>query len=1455
MPNLGPVVQRTGDVCSDFIKHSTFICSTTKHEAMTDRAGLSPVELETAVHALTDVVIGVDETGRVRRVSDPDSTLEVERVLGRPVGELIAADAASGYEFVDGETFQSAVMDGSLAEAVVPFRGADGTVVPLAVTTTNGDTTYKLCLCRDTPEPNGRSETDRRDTPEPNGRPPDRDADQSGDPTTKAAERSIEAVPDPLCVLDGDRRIETVNAAMVSYTGYNRRELVGRNVSELLLADGEPFDVEPGSHRVETTVVTKDGQRILTEVHVRADTDSLVGVFRDIRERKRREMDLDRLKRVFSRVFRHNVRNELTVIRERTKLLAANVDDPAGHAEYVLESAAALQSHSEKARLIDEIVETEHRQPVDLTAVVRDRVEAIREQYPAATITLDAAHDVRVEAHPQLGRAIEELLDNAIVHAPTDEPRVRVWFDEETDVPAVYVEDESGGLSEYEIDVLRSGTETDLHHGSGVGLWLVRWLVERSNAEMIVHRTEAGTLMGLRFAGESPVATGRSPVAAAPAHVRDAAPDAFDGGVFVERTNAHRQLETTYETLDQTGGRSVVITGEAGVGKTTLLEWFREYLTDRPESPHITRGTCQAATQEPYRAFHELLADLPTDRALTELVEDAGSMAVSDADELTQTKRALFADVADVLREAAADRPVVLLIEDLQWADRGTIDLFEYLIDEVGKWSYPVLFVGTYRIETVGETHPVLEIAEETAAAGRGQLLDLQPFDRDDVASLVTHRLGVDDAPSSFVTAVAEHTGGNPLFVDELGQRLSEELGPVATSEDLPDTLADVSVPATIDRAITDKLAALPAEVRPVLRLGAVAGTSFSFDLVRAASEKPPAAVIDDIETLTRRRVWTQSADGLSFVHGVVREQALDRIDSADCSRLHARIASAIEAIHDPSEHAGRLANHWAAAGEPATAAEYALTAGRNAADAYAHEDAIDYYEQALADATDRETLATVTGELGDVYELLGQYEPARTQYEQSLQYSRAVGDTAGEAASLHDLGEIARHRDEYDRAETYYTDSIDRSRAANDREGEAKSLTQLGVIAYYRGNHETAEDRWTRSLELARACESQQYEAESLNNLGVVSYYRGDYERAHEYYSDSLAIKQSIGHRRGVATTYGNLGSVARERGEYEQAREYYTNGLEIQREIGHVRGEGLMLNSLGRAWLRCGNYDRARRCFENSLTVLEDTHAKRREARSYINLGLVDSDRGEYESAVASLEDGLAITREIGYKEGQTRCLTTLGRIARRQGDHERANDRLTTALERARELGVRRQEMAILTELGALARQRGDDEQAAERFEQSLSINTDEASVKETVETHLQRVRLALDRGALAAARDALTQARETITESDHFQARATALDGRIAAAAGTTDAARERLATALEAFETIGAFEDAVDSLQRLAELDATDWEEHARRLHETAPDEVLARHREWFETHGFVGDDAAGGGSEATDGEL
>jgi PAS domain S-box-containing protein len=334
----------------------------------------------------------------------------------------------------------------------------------------------------------------------------------------------VESAADPMYVLDAGGRIELLNEPMAAFFGREKDAVVGEEINALLPeTDGDRGDAALAAvlqdedrtfESFESWLTDADGTQRLYEVTVGAIEDDgefvgSVGTLRDITERERRREELDLLRQVFARVLRHNLRSELSIIMGNTEVLMEQLDESGRElAETVIDRSKRLEGTASKARAIEGVLDSETgRTSQRLERVVERATSAVENAHGAVTVASDVPPSLSVRAHPNLVLAVENLLENAVEHgAPLEvDDRladVQVTATERDDGVALSVVDGGSGIPECERTAVQRGTETPLEHGSGLGLWLVTWIVERSGGALAFDHADGRTTVTVELDGE-----------------------------------------------------------------------------------------------------------------------------------------------------------------------------------------------------------------------------------------------------------------------------------------------------------------------------------------------------------------------------------------------------------------------------------------------------------------------------------------------------------------------------------------------------------------------------------------------------------------------------------------------------------------------------------------------------------------------------------------------------------------------------------------------------------------------------------------------------------------------------------------------------------------------------------------------------------------------------------------
>ena len=331
----------------------------------------------------------------------------------------------------------------------------------------------------------------------------------------------VEEAEDMLYMLDAEGRYVLVNESMAELTGYDREEILGATPS-LILSDE---DLTKGENRIRNliesdeqqtdtwavTLVTKQGKRIPCELRFTllpiddGRYNGIVGVARDIRDRKRREQKLQ----VMTRILRHNIRNKLGLVMGRADLLRSRAESGTLDPERVVDTANQMESNaremvelSEKVRTIQERIrsapESDHR--TDIANLARTVVQQFRATHPDVELTTDLPDTMYARVPESYEIALTELVENGIEHYEgTGHPSVHVAIYQEGTRTVTTVRDQCPEIPEAERRVLREERETDLSHSAGVGLWLAYWVAKGTEGELTFGFTGDGNCVELVF--------------------------------------------------------------------------------------------------------------------------------------------------------------------------------------------------------------------------------------------------------------------------------------------------------------------------------------------------------------------------------------------------------------------------------------------------------------------------------------------------------------------------------------------------------------------------------------------------------------------------------------------------------------------------------------------------------------------------------------------------------------------------------------------------------------------------------------------------------------------------------------------------------------------------------------------------------------------------------------------
>lgn len=753
---------------------------------------------------------------------------------------------------------------------------------------------------------------------------------------------------------------------------------------------------------------------------------------------------------------------------------------------------------------------------------------------------------------------------------------------------------------------------------------------------------------------------------------------------LVDREEELRTLVDAARRLRERGGQVCLVQGGSGTGKTRLVDAMFEAFEEMPrgDAPVVLAGEHRRlGIGRPMRALTESIMRFAADGRDVEgpqvapLLGDAAGIADAFAAFLSGreppeksvalTRDSIAAAFARCFTSLCAMTPVVLVVENLQWADPEALDLFERVARLTA--DLPLLVVGTY--QPVPKPAPLTGTLASLRALDRVTSTKLDPLGEEEATRLVLSIVAADDRGEAFAARVHEGCDGSARRIvetirlfDAEGLLVRDDLGRLrvtaaALSEPVPDS----------EEAIWRRRAArLGPRERSVLSMAAVQGFAFDADVVRLALGLSALDMERALEALGAAALVEGAGPAWRFANNALFDHVHDALDDAAYAAGHEATANAFLASRNPqgrppAETHGilsyRVAWHYLLGGKSDAGLLYVEPAMRHLRSTWRLGDA-----ERLAELAIR-TLAAApekSGELVDMLltraEVLGLQDRRPEQREvldEALLRARGGKDARREALALHDSARMRFATGELHVAVTEAREALVAATRAGEEKAAASCQSLLGAIAFREARYQEARNHVNEMLEIARKRSDLPAEAEALYTLGNISQGVGSFEHAEELHRTAMQIYRRAGDLAREADALSSLGNIAAASGDLVKAEGLLRRALAIQRSVGDGHSEARVLGRLGMVLQEAQRCDEARLVHHECLQVSRRIDARHNEVVALLNLATVDYVLGMLDDARANYGDAMRAARELRDTRLMGYALTGLGEVARQSGE----------------------------------------------------------------------------------------------------------------------------------------------------------------------------------------------------------
>src|SRR5215831_13243966 len=853
------------------------------------------------------------------------------------------------------------------------------------------------------------------------------------------------------------------------------------------------------------------------------------------------------------------------------------------------------------------------------------------------------------------------------------------------------------------------------------------------------------------------------------------------------------RLEEFLEQAIDGTGRVVFITGEPGIGKTSLSDEFLRRARSRYPGLAISRGRCveQYGTGEAYLPFldavgalldgpgRERLASVMRTYAPTWCAQLPASFASTGAFEKLQqetigaTKERMMREMGDALGLFATTSPIVLLLEDLHWADPSSVDLLRHLCQRIT--NQRLMIAGTFRPEDVERTnHPLKSYKAEMQSHRLCEEVALNSLTREHITEYLNATFAPNDFPPQLAALIHEKTEGHPLFATNLLQYLSEQgdIGRVNAHWSLVRPIAelDLEAPESIRSMISKKMDALADEERRTLQYASVEGAEFLSTVVATLLGVDEVDLEERLAQLqkTHRLIEMRGEEDLPdgslatryrFAHALYQNFLYSDLVAKRRVMLHRQAGEQLLKHYGKRAHqlATQLALHFERGRDFERAIEYLMQAADNAIKLYANAEAAEHYTHAL-DLVEKlpeekqiDHLITLYQKRGAVNFALSRFSESVADYTQLLRHLERLDAPEKQAEALNALALTLFFAHRLEELEVRAGEAVAAAKRAGSEELHAQTMALMSLKHLCYGELDAGRPLLDQLVNVARLMDFKPGLAAGLIWRGCLHFFQTEYELAIEVETEGRRLAAELRDSFLLLTSMFFLGLSKANLGQMSEALHILNEAIQMASRNGDLFWHPRMPNCIGWIHRELHDFAGAFKHDQEGLEIGHQHHVNEAEANSLINLGIDYSHSGDFNETASAFHK----VREIFDRDAwfrwryNIRLHAAMAEHALRQGDTAKAHEITGRLLETATKFEVHKYIGVAHKIFAEIALAEGDKAKAESEFRGALDeLQKYPVPVVEwRIHAALGRLRFSEDQNE---AREAFRRAAEIVNE---------------------------------------------------------------------------------------------------------
>ena len=838
------------------------------------------------------------------------------------------------------------------------------------------------------------------------------------------------------------------------------------------------------------------------------------------------------------------------------------------------------------------------------------------------------------------------------------------------------------------------------------------------------------------------------------------------------------QLMQLIDEAREGRGNGVILAGAEGMGKSRIVRDVT--LRAQLDGARVFCGRCPINRKTIYAPFFDIFeqmvravnpeADVSEEikRILRPVVASAGP---DTSPPQHGQKYRLFNRIVQSMQDMygflsvgseTGGSPLIMVIEDVQWADPSTAELFSFLVGEAKQNR--LLVIGTLTLDSGGEaaiesSAPNLSFWETRARDGSFPIIRVETLTEALVREHVQSLLGAGNVPDELVRWMLWESAGSPLnirrIVDYLVAHEYLTWKPSGWVADM-DRVRSLRIPGGPSAILMEKVETLANGSRSMLEMAAVFGETTETELLIKVSDAPTEQAYATLADLTKLGLLDPSNDAkcLTFPQIHLRDAVYNAMPERHRCELHARAGEALEpaVTTGSTQLVGQVAYHFSRANDIERGTRYSIEAGDLATRTLAHEEATEFYRVALElmdlGGVEEARKAEVREKLADAYYRRDDYRSAIHAYQfllksiqarHRLDRDESASDTpnADIARVMKKIGKVLARRGDQEAAMTYYNGALAIYEALGETVDVAEMLNRLAWLYRLRDDLDAARETAERAKVMLEQLEPTVVYGYVKNILGLIEFAGGNWQRSREILEEAVAIGRRLESEQLCKVASMNLGNTLWKLGEWDEALQHFRRNLELSEAEGDLSDLVISYNNVGVVEYGRGNFHSAAEYFEKSVRIDEKIGAVEHEALARENLADALEMTGKLDEALEQYKKCLSLE---GFDETRASRLTVyvpLARLTKKRGDIARALEYAQKALaagERARDEDLIAEAAYVLA---SIEDERGNLEESEKYLTRAMKIFESNRTLHGLARAHTASAVLVLQKGDVEGA----------------------------------------------------------------------------------------------------------------------